>query len=165
LLQKSLARNGFSQVELFPHAVADKSRQVGLTMDDSNGVIHTADPGAGRERVTAVSLDDTLADQPRIDLIKMDIEGAEGLALQGAVDLLQTHQPVIIMEFRPPAIAARSQMAAEDLLNRLRELGYQIHVIDRRTGPAPQPQDNGEILACFARAAPAHLDLLALPHS
>lgn len=163
LLQKSVAHNAFTNVQLFPHAVADTARMVGLTMDDSNGVIHAAAPAEGREQVTAVPLDDALADQPRIDVIKMDIEGAEGLALQGATQLLQRHHPVVFTEFRPPAIANRSQMDPADFLNRLRALSYDLRVIDRTSGVNPMPQSNADIMACFARVSPAHLDLIATP--
>lgn len=163
LLQKSVAHNGFEIVQLFPNAVADVPRTVGLTMDDSNGVINAAAPSEGLELVTAVPLDEALADQERIDLIKMDIEGAEGLALRGATRLLQQHHPVLFTEFRPPAIANRSQMAGDEFLNRLREIGYELHVIDRANGPHPTPQSNAEIMACFEQVKPAHLDLVAIP--
>ena len=163
LLQKSVVHNGFSIVQLFPNAVADSARTVGLTMDDSNGVINATAPSEGLELVTAVALDEALANQNRIDLIKMDIEGAEGLALRGATQLLQRHRPVLFTEFRPPAIANRSQMDAEEFLNRLREIGYELHVIDRVNGPNPTPQSNAEILACFEQVKPAHLDLVAIP--
>ncbi|MEZ4595202.1 MAG: FkbM family methyltransferase [Chloroflexota bacterium] len=162
LLQKSVAHNGFGIVQLFPNAVADTTRTVGLRMDDSNGVIEATNPSEAMEMVTAVPLDEALADQPRIDVIKMDIEGAEGLALRGAIQLLRQHRPVLFTEFRPPSIASRSQMAGDTFLNQLREIGYELRVIHRQGGPHPTPQSNAEIMACFAQVSPTHLDLLAV---
>lgn len=163
LLQKSVAHNQFTNVQLFPNAVADVPRRVGLRMDDSNGVINITTQMDDMEQVTAVSLDEALADLTRIDVLKMDIEGAEGLALQGATQLLQQHHPVVFTEFRPPAIVNASHMDAIDFLNRFRALSYTLHVIDRKTGPHPTPQSNEEIMDCFARVSPVHLDLMATP--
>ncbi len=163
LLQKSVDHNQFTNVQLFPNAVADVPRMVGLRMDDSNGVIDITRQMDDMEQVTAVTLDEALASQTRIDVIKMDIEGAEGLALQGATQLLRQHRPVVFTEFRPPAIVNRSHMDASDFLNRFRALSYTLHVIDRKAGPHATPQSNEEIMACFAHVSPAHLDLMATP--
>ena len=47
--------------------------------------------------VPAVALDDVLLALPRVDCIKMDIEGAERHALLGARGTLQTHRPRLVL--------------------------------------------------------------------
>jgi FkbM family methyltransferase len=60
--------------------------------DDGRVVVH---------RVDALRLDDWLAGESveRIDLMKIDVEGAEGLVLQGALELLQRFRPYLVTEY------------------------------------------------------------------
>ena len=51
----------------------------------------------------AVTLDSVMeaAGNPRVQLLKMDIDGHELEALQGAQSLLAQHRPMIVMELAP----------------------------------------------------------------
>ena len=51
----------------------------------------------------AVTLDGALAElgRPRVDVIKLDVEGAEPLALVGMADTLARHRPVLFLECAP----------------------------------------------------------------
>jgi FkbM family methyltransferase len=162
LLAASVAANGFTNVTLYSCAVADAAGVVGLQLDDSNGQIGAADaPGA--TLVQAVSLDCLLGAQHQVDLIKLDIEGAEGLALSGMQRLLRASRPIIVTEFSPPALRQVSQIAPERYLGDLRELGYDLYVIDQRLGVSRRPESDAEVMAHLAHTASEHLDLLALP--
>lgn len=163
LLKMSVEKNGFRNVKVYTKAVADISGVVGLKMDDSNGMIHKEHLDACTYQVEAVTLDDVLRNESRIDVIKMDIEGAEGLVIQGAEQIIQLHRPVIFTEFRPPALERRSNMAAEDFLNRFRRFRYELRVIDKKHGASRLPQSNQEIQACYEQVKPSHIDLLAVP--
>ncbi len=162
LLAASVAANGFGNVALFSCAVADSAGVVGLRLDDSNGQIDAAGaPGA--TLVQAVSLDQLLGPAHPVDLIKLDIEGAEGLALAGMRGLLRAARPIIVTEFSPPALRQVSQIEPADYLARLRELGYDLYVIDQRLGVSRRPEGDAEVMAHLAHTASEHLDLLALP--
>ncbi len=163
LLQLSLAANGFDHVTLHPMAVADIDGTVGFSIGDSNGGIDRHNPTNRPFQVPAVRLDAFLQDQPRIDLVKMDVEGAEGLALAGMAQLLRRHQPVIFTEFSPLALQTVSGVSPEAYLDHLRDLGYVLHVIHRYRGQNPSPQTNAEILHDFAEYGSDHLDLVAYP--
>ena len=54
-----------------------------------------SDSSSAIERVATITIDDFVAEQllQKVDLIKMDIEGAERLALQGAVQTIQRWKP------------------------------------------------------------------------
>jgi FkbM family methyltransferase len=162
LLARSAAANGFGNIALFNCAAAAATGVVELAMDDSNGrLVRGGTPGA--RRVQAVALDTLLGPRHRVELVKMDIEGAEGLALAGMERLLRASRPTLICEFSPPALRAVSCMEPEAFLDRLRALGYKLQVIDRAMGLSPRPESNAEVMAHFARTASEHLDLLASP--
>jgi FkbM family methyltransferase len=162
LLARSAAANGFGNIALFNCAAAAATGVVELALDDSNGrLVGAGTPGA--RRVQAVALDNLLGPGHRVELIKMDIEGAEGLALDGMERLLRARRPTLICEFSPPALRAVSRIEPEAFLDRLRGLGYELLVIDRAMGLSPRPESNAEVMAHFARTASEHLDLLASP--
>jgi FkbM family methyltransferase len=162
LLARSVAANGLLNVTLFPCAVAAETSALRLIMDDSNG--HLAAPETtGGQCVQAVALDSLLGTVFRTDVIKMDIEGAEGLALAGMARLVAAQRPIIICEFSPPALHSVSRVAPKRFLTQLRDLGYELMVIDQRDGLSPRPESDAEIMAHFDHTASEHLDLLARP--
>jgi FkbM family methyltransferase len=61
----------------------------------------TESGGSGREiTVPVLPIDDIVAELglSKVDFIKMDIEGAEKEALRGAVDVLKTHRPRVMID-------------------------------------------------------------------
>jgi FkbM family methyltransferase len=67
----------------------------------------------------------------RLDLIKMDIEGAELRALRGGVRSLQRFQPVILIELNPGTLE-RDGCSVRDAVVFLEDLGYTIHTVRPR---------------------------------
>jgi FkbM family methyltransferase len=69
-----------------------------------------ADPGRSAERTPAVRLDEYLAEVPRVDVIKMDIEGAEAEVIPAISGFLERRRPGLVLEFHRevgwPAIEA-----------------------------------------------------------
>ncbi len=163
LIQMSLAANGFQNVELYPLAVSNKHETIGFSCGEgsSNGIIVPLE--IALEQVEAVALDDFLAEVPHISILKMDIEGVEGRALQGMKQLIQKHHPLIFTEFNPAALENRSGMLPEAFLDALRTLNYDLHVLHRKGGQNKEPQNNAQIMDCFRRESSNHLDLIAYP--
>lgn len=58
--------------------------------------------------------------------IKIDVEGAEALVVEGLQHYLHEHQPTVIMEF---AGSEHSQLAHTEAERRLLHLGYRAHII------------------------------------
>lgn len=140
LLWSSAQLNGFLQVELYPFAVAEARRVFVLAGRGSHGTVVEWERPLARASAVAVALtlDELLRDAVRVDVIKMDIEGAEGRALVGAQRTLATHRPVLVTEVAPGALANVSRMSAEDYLGQLVDAGYELAVIE----------DDGSLLAC-----------------
>jgi FkbM family methyltransferase len=99
------------RVELVRAAVVDAVRPVRFLVAGSGGM-GKAEGSAGRKNVAyaetlevpGLSLDDFVFNQgqPAPDLIKMDIEGGEVLALPGMARLLAERRPVLLLELHGP---------------------------------------------------------------
>lgn len=105
-LQKNLDLNPNYQVRLISKAVADKSGRISFLVHDSGGM-GKVEGSLGKDRgyeqsitVDAISIDDFVYKdkKPEPDLIKLDIEGGEVLALQGMQRLLKEKRPLLLIE-------------------------------------------------------------------
>jgi hypothetical protein len=137
------------------------SSEVGFVLysySGSNGFISPfgGDPHelVNRSLVRTSTLDAVIGDR-RVDMIKIDVEGAEGRVLQGAERVLARDHPMLLMEFSPPSLESTSQMSGRDVLTRLASLGYAIDMV----GPERTARSPDEILTAFAATPAIHLDL------
>lgn len=162
LIQKSLEQNSFSGVVICPYAVADRAGWAGFQREDSNGQLVPDGSSAGMYQVQTVALDDFLADEPRIDAVKMDIEGSEMLAWRGMRGLLNRHRPLLFTELHPAALRQVSGVEPEVFLEELRSAGYDLYVLDRAHGRHPRPQTNEEILSNLRESLYDHIELLGI---
>jgi len=92
---------------LYKEAVGDKNGTMPLYLCTSNNGMHRLYKSKWCNESTDTYVYCTQLDEykfPKINLIKMDIEGAEFGALQGMVELLIKDHPTIIMEFHPMSI-------------------------------------------------------------
>lgn len=69
------------------------------------------------------------AETRRVDLIIMDVQGAEGLVMEGGRDTLRTNDLKIIMELWPRGLKNLG-FDPGDALRRLEDQGFEITVID-----------------------------------
>jgi FkbM family methyltransferase len=100
------------------------------------------------EAAVATTLDDWLAaaDIPRVDFIKMDVDGHECGVLAGAEKMLARDRPTILMELSPYILEERGG-SLDGLLDQLEAVGYRLFGL---TDGAPLPQDR----AALARTIP-----------
>jgi hypothetical protein len=105
----SLHRNKLDNVLVYPFALSDTQKLMNLTSGFSNGVVNElAENDEEAVIVPAVTLDFLLQNEPRIDIIKMDIEGSEAKAWQGMQQVIKKHHPIILMEFFPALLEKNS---------------------------------------------------------
>jgi FkbM family methyltransferase len=110
LLYLSQQMNEFEQIDLFPIAVSDRSTLYLFDNAGTTGVISQLPSDFQRVMnstiVYSVSLDKWLSNVERLDCIKIDVDGAEGLVITGALELLHRHKPYVVCEFGPDASEA-----------------------------------------------------------
>jgi FkbM family methyltransferase len=66
----------------------------------------------------------------RIDFIRMDIEGAELMALQGARHVLDRDRPHVLLEIHPAMLAARFGGTAEQVVALFTDRGYRMFALN-----------------------------------
>ncbi len=115
--------NQMNIIEVIEAAASDHSGTARFDLGASTAMGHIAE--GGELEVKMVCLDDLLSEgviQPP-DYMKVDVEGAEFLALSGAKKLLMEHHPLLFLD-------THNQEAHQATLSLLSELGYQFEVLD-----------------------------------
>ncbi len=98
ILEKNLQENQelARRVEVVQHPLWSTSGEIlNFSNRGPGSQLGVADTVESKHSVTTVSIDDFVSNQdiPKVDFIKMDIEGAELEALQGACETIKKHQP------------------------------------------------------------------------
>ena len=105
----------------------------------------------GFEDVPTETLDSVLQrlGVSHVDLIKIDVEGAEELVLKGARETLHKSRPVVLFEINRQATASVG-LAASGAWRLLEDMGYEFFELseDSRLSPLPAPPLGGNVWAC-----------------
>ena len=125
LLLKNIELNGYDNVIATQKAVSDTSGKVKFYLDKEDTGAHSIyqlDKGERFIEVEAVNLDDFFKDnQHPINVIKMDVEGAEMAAFSGMKDIIRENKDLkIFVEFYFPGIK-RAGSSPEEFARRLLE--------------------------------------------
>ena len=64
----------------------------------------------------------------RIDFIKIDVEGAEQLCLDGGKETIGTFEPILMIEVNPRGLI-KYRSSAEDLFMWIKRFGYKTYVV------------------------------------
>jgi len=140
LLKRNVEMNGFKNIVLVNKAISNKSGKAKLFLSKERNVfgghsLYNNEWLNAKENdfvtVDIITLDEFFKDYDGdIDIIKMDIEGAEGLALQGMQNLLRKNKNVkIFTEFSPIGLKA-SPIGPKEYLNMLMNFGFKIYEIN-----------------------------------
>jgi FkbM family methyltransferase len=112
-LCENIALNPFTNIKTYEVAVAAAAGEAvlylaGDTADSSANLYSPGQAQTRRELCKTVSLDHFLEEQglPAPHLIKMDVEGAEYAALEGARRLIGQHLPLLLMEMEEKNLRA-----------------------------------------------------------
>jgi FkbM family methyltransferase len=124
-IKKHCAANNLSNVEVVPQPVSDSVKTVQFQITDTayGSAIGSGDSRWKQMTFETTSLDLFAQTHELPDLIKMDIEGEEGRALEGARKILTEKRPTLICEIH-------SNEQARHVGKVLEECGYSIFSID-----------------------------------
>jgi FkbM family methyltransferase len=134
LLQLSKVENHADHVSILPFALDRTAgvRYLSAHIGTNAGLIpdareHLLD-GRGTP-VYATTLDDIAP--PKIDVMKIDVEGAEFRVLEGGHKTIERDKPVIVMEFSCEMTQRTSGVDPGEALQGVLDLGYELFVLDR----------------------------------
>jgi FkbM family methyltransferase len=155
LLQNlELSRFPWVEVSACALAACAGARDFIAFSNDAEGSSSFAPPpelaGGSVEPVETTTLDAAIAshERARVRLVKLDLEGAEYAALQGAQRLLQEVQPDFLVELEPEHLARQGTSAA-DVIGLFEKHGYRCFTVDENEKdgalltPEPNPGEGG----------------------
>lgn len=164
-LKRNMEINGLANVRVIEEALSDQVGELtfhlGVENDSHSSSIYEPNDYGGRSvTVPAVNLD-TLKRREglgRVDVLKMDVEGAELAALLGGEEMLARDRPTLIFEYNQ-IVADRAGWTLADMFGHLRPRGYDLHVIeDRGWSPSLSGPEAVPLVGPYPK-----VDLLALP--
>lgn len=141
-LQRNIELNGYKNIHAACKAVSDRTGVHKLLVNPKGSDRHSLYAGESSwepnsPEVETTSLDDFLegCNWPRVDLIKMDIEGAEPAALAGMKQTLERcGVRFLIMEFSPSPLKAAG-FDPRGFLQELTNLGFSLYTIEEEKEP------------------------------
>lgn len=148
-------RTPYNNVTRHHLALADREGELEFSLGpaDHSGMasLRPVAGSQGRIVVKAVTLDPLLKDLPRSRLVKIDVEGAELLALRGMTELIARDRPLMILELTPSFLASFGH-GPQDILGLFAERGYVARNV--RDGSEFEGMANGRF----------QCDLVFVPH-
>jgi FkbM family methyltransferase len=152
LLELSRLENDWDQVRVLPVALdrepglryltAHLGTNAGFVPEQRSGLLD----GHGFV-VHATTLDDIAPE--RIDVMKVDVEGAEFRVLEGGWSTIRRDKPTIVMEFSCEMSKRVSGVEPGAALTRVLELGYELSVLDKESGTAVSVASAEQLLATW----------------
>lgn len=151
LLADNVQLNGFREsgvVTVHRSAVADEPGEAALAVYADNNGHNTLYPKAEGDQTVTVAvttLDEALVGAP-VDVVKIDVEGAELRVLQGMTRVLAASPGVTVFCELAAEHLVRTGSSAEEFLRRLKDFGWRVQVVEEPTG-RPRPIDRARDLS------------------
>jgi FkbM family methyltransferase len=143
LVQRTLEVNGLGQrVDVVNRAVTDHGGDRVVLHHEAarmhNASLYVmASPETREIGAETVSVDELVADWPRVDVVKVDVEGAEEALWRGMRRTLEANpEIVVLMEFN-----SRRQYDARQFLERIRADGFPLRFVDADAEIRELPMD------------------------
>jgi FkbM family methyltransferase len=115
-------------VEAIPAAATAQEGEANLVLDPNNPANHKI--GSDGIRIKTVTIDRLVEDQKLpVSFIKIDVQGAELLVLQGAVQTIKRFQPRIIIEIHEPSLA-EFNVTPSEVLQFLANCNYDFYLLE-----------------------------------
>ena len=160
-LEKTLKLNGLSWVQTFDLAAGAKTEQ--RTFHISPVIGHSSlyelpqEDGVGRDITVEVTrLDDVIGPEQRLDVVKIDVEGAELDVLAGMERLVAVNPDLAIVAEYGPSHLERAGLTPKAWFEAFQAAGFEAYAIEEPTGvcrrvSAPDLADVASINLAFVR--------------
>lgn len=166
-LNSAIHRNGFQGI-IAPHnfALSHTDGYVDMVFQAASTNIGAAHFGQNEqiredlifERVATKRLDDVIGRIP-IDFVKIDVEGAEWMVIQGGMNVFRDQSPIMMIEFNAAQLESVSSVTPEFLLSQLLDLGFEAHEILHDGSASKLPDPYVGLREALARTGIANLAL------
>lgn len=153
MLHKNIEANTLGEhVDAIQSAVSDGTTPVSLHISGFNTGDHQLFHTGGRNaiEVQCTTLDTYFSTGEKIDVVKMDVQGAEAAAFRGMKRVLQDNYAIRIIWELSPAQLVDAGSSAEALLNWLEALDFTFTIVDDATGEVVQATIQEVLHACPA---------------
>jgi len=152
LIAHTIDHNRLSNVRLIPLALGETTgfSAYRSAIGSNGGFVGHGRPNLLDPRATIVPtirFDDL--DIARVDVIKIDVEGAEPIVFRGAAATIERDHPVIVFEFCCLMTEGIAGVAPRDHLKMFESYGYELWLIERPTGTLIAVGDIDEFLGTW----------------
>ena len=141
--------NGLQEhARLIRAAVSDRAGHEKLRLFEITGhsTLFSAHDDPNAIEVETVTLDESIAPGGRVDVVKIDAEGAEPSILRGMRRVIEDNPPIrIFMEFAPQLLK-RAGVEPEDFVEEIERMGFEIARVDDFSGEV-RPAARAELVA------------------
>lgn len=133
LLLKNIEVNNYKNIIPVNKAVSDKDGYCELYIDNYNYGGHSFAKDnilygeTHSKKVETITLDTLLKDK-KVDILKIDVQGAEGLIIKGGKNVLNNENIIVFMELWAKG-SSNLGISSLELVDLLREYGFNIGVI------------------------------------
>ena len=127
-MEENLRLNGVTNVRVVPKAAWDKETRLGFRPGPDGHFGRSVVYESETADVPATTIDAETAGLARVDLVKIDVQGAEARALEGARATIAKHRPRLVVELHDREFG--EPRIRQDVERILGELGYawaQVH--------------------------------------
>lgn len=136
LIMLSARRNNLQNLSIYPFALGNKAGHVLFSthIGSNGGFLPDTQESLSNSSCVVMPmlrLDDMI--RTKVDCIKMDVEGAEGLVVKGANHLIETYRPMVISEFSVEMLSRVSGITGIDYLRYFTDKGYKVFLIERQS--------------------------------
>jgi len=166
LLTRNLLLNGLTDVNVVQNALGDSVGE-GVLQINARGndglntlgqATHPSSQVVGREdvRITTVDVFMKLQNVPRVDVMKVDIEGAELMMFRGARDLLERADSPLILYEGFGSLTRGFGYHPVEILWFLESCGYTLFLLDSETGEISKLKPDYQYDSMVIAVKPGH---------
>lgn len=131
-LIKNAAENGYRNIVAFQKAVSDKTGKGRLFMGDSSSLSTIYDTGGKKyKEIETIKIDDYFG-KKRVDLAKIDAEGAEALILEGMKETIKNNPQLKMVIECQSEMLKKGGSSPKELLESLKSFGFKSIQIDNK---------------------------------